>query len=161
MFDFGFIPFATITYDVLFIKYKKKMKFKQKQAKTANTYREESSIQLFEKSRFIVAVYLIGTFMVFTIIPDLTYLFVGINNNNETDLLLAACNILFALSNMADALIYIIFQRTICEIFFERIFRLFKVSPCSMKRSVRTGSHNNCVGVSGLSRSTNTLNTRF
>lgn len=133
LFDFGFVFLAIITYVVLFMKYKKSRQFQEKQVGTNRINKENSSAQLFRKSRFIVSVYLIGTFLVFTIVPDLTYLFVGIINNNKTDLLLEVCNISFAISNMADALIYIFVQTSIRKLLYDKAGCLLKFHCRSCK----------------------------
>ena len=59
---------------------------------------------------FKCLVLLILSFLIFMIVPDLIYLFVGIINGNETETLLTACWISYAVSMITDGLIYIFMQ---------------------------------------------------
>lgn len=95
-----FIIIASITYGFIFCKFKT----------STITRRRNSITQVFRKSRFYLPFSLILTFLVFIVIPDMVYLFIGIINGNETDLLLAVCWISYAISNMVDAWIYIFMQ---------------------------------------------------
>lgn len=123
-FDFGFILLAVITYSVLFMKYRRSTHSIEEHSdgETPRSKRRRStSVQLFRRSRFIVSIYLIGTYLVFTVASDLTFLFVGVINNNTSKVLLTATKISFAISNMADAIIYVFMQKRIRKLFCKKL----------------------------------------
>ena len=75
--------------------------------------KRESTFKIFRKSNFFIAVLLILTFVFFMLIPDLVYLFYGIVGNNKSDTLLAICEVLYAVSALANGWIYIFMQKSV------------------------------------------------
>ena len=107
---FAFIILALITYGFIFHKFKQSRKPPVrggKHTKSAN------SITVFRRSRFHIPVFLILTFLLFMIVPDLTYLFVAVINERNSPILLAICWISYCISNLVDAWIYIFMQRDV------------------------------------------------
>ena len=67
-----------------------------------------SRFQLFRASKFHTSVLLVLTFVVFLIVPDLTFLFYGILGERESEDLFHACCLSFTFANMTDVLIYLL-----------------------------------------------------
>ena len=55
-------------------------------------------------------IFLVLTFIVFLIIPDLTYLFYGILAQKKSDALFYACSLSYAFANFTDVIIYLYMQ---------------------------------------------------
>ena len=70
----------------------------------------------FKQSVYFVPSLLITTFLVFMVVPDLTYLFFGIVSNQRSPQLLAACFVSYAVSSLTDACIYIFLQRDVRQL---------------------------------------------
>ena len=66
-----------------------------------------TALTVFWNSRFIVSVLIIFNFLAFMLVPSLVYLIYGILGNNQSDTLLSACWIAFAVSNILDSFNYI------------------------------------------------------
>ena len=94
--EFVFIVLALTTYAFIFRKYaqahRKSPGIVFRRSKKLNAF------QLFRRSRFYIAVLLIITFLLLFVVPDLTYLFVGILQNKKSELLSTICWICYALS---------------------------------------------------------------
>ena len=61
-------------------------------------------------SRFYPTILLVLTFIVFLIVPDLTYLFYGIVAQKKSDALFYACSLSYAFANFTDVIIYLYMQ---------------------------------------------------
>lgn len=72
--------------------------------------RKRNAFQLFRRSRFYIAVLLIITFLLFFVVPDLTYLSIAVIQKKKSEILTHICWICYAISNLADAYIYIFVQ---------------------------------------------------
>ena len=75
----------------------------------------------FKKSVFYIPLLLILSFLVFVATPDLTYMFVGTINNNVSDILLAACSVSYAVSDLCDAWIYIYLQHDVRSLLLSKL----------------------------------------
>ena len=113
--EFCFIIIAVLTYSLIFRKRSNSTRKLSNISGMEVPVNKESKCKEFKKSFFFVPSLLIITFFVFMIIPDLTYLFVGIINNNPSETLSVTCWISYAVSNLADAGIYIYFLPDIRE----------------------------------------------
>ena len=60
--------------------------------------------------KFYPSFLLVATFVIFLIVPDLTYLFYGIIAQNKSDTLFDACSLSFAFANFTDVIIYLYWQ---------------------------------------------------
>ena len=116
---FGFIILALVTYCFIFHKYASTRGLPTENRRIRP--RRINVIQVFRKSRFYVPVMLILTFIIFMVIPDLTYLFVGIIGGEESPTLLIVCWICYAVSNLADAWIYIFEKTTVRRMLFRKL----------------------------------------
>ena len=112
--EFLYIIIAFATYYVIFRKYNKsQVRLSVISLSTANqstTVRKRNICAEFRKSFFLIPVLLISTYLIFMIIPDMTYLFVAVINNQHSNDLSNACWISYAISNLLDAGIYIYFH---------------------------------------------------
>ena len=82
--------------------------------------------RLIRTSRFFAIFLLIVTFILFIVVPDLVYLFVRVQNGQESNTLAITCWILYAVGNLADCYIYIFMQPAVRKQFSQKIF------PCKM-----------------------------
>lgn len=111
--EFAFIILAFLTYGFILRKYHQSRRSvlvhpHPQQIENAVNFR-----RIFKKSLFIIPILLITTFLIFMIIPDLTFLFVGIINESPSVMLSTACWLSYGISNFLDALIYIYFQNEV------------------------------------------------
>ena len=126
--EFAFVLLAVTTYFFIFQKYKKSYRVSSQRTKNVPTDKKaESSFRIFQKSRFFVPVLLILTFIIFMLIPDLIYLFVGVIKKNKSDILLASCWISYAVSNAVDACIYIFMQDPVKKLLWKKVRRLLEL----------------------------------
>lgn len=118
--EFTFIIIAVLTYALIFRKYCRSTRklsnistcgFPLEGAGGAGGGGASNKIKFaaFRSSFFFIPSILILTYLIFMVIPDLTYLFVAIINGRHSDLLALLCWICYALSNILDAVIYIFF----------------------------------------------------
>ena len=103
--EFAFIILAILTYGFIFHKYKETRGVPAQHG--TNNNQRHGCFHVFRKSRFYISVLLISSFIIFMIIPDLTYLFVAIINEKQSEVLSIICWISYAVSNLVDAYIYI------------------------------------------------------
>ena len=60
--------------------------------------------------KFYPSFLLVATFIIFLIVPDLTYLFYGIIARNTSQALFYACSLSYAVANLTDVIIYLYWQ---------------------------------------------------
>lgn len=108
--DFGFIILSLLTYGFIFYKYLETRQGPTTIRQNSSLQRQNSAFYVFRKSRFYVSVLVIFTFLLFIVVPDLVYLFLGIIQGNESEALLATCWISYAIGNLSDWYIYIMLQ---------------------------------------------------
>ena len=113
--EFTFIVLALITYGFIFHKYRQT---RLRVPGCMSVYKVTSTLHIFRKSRFYIPVLLIITFLLLMIAPDITYLIVGIVYKSESETLLTCCWISYAISNLADAYIYIFVQYEVRKEFY-------------------------------------------
>ena len=109
--EISFIFIAIATYTLIF------RKFANSTRKLSNIsamglpmiIKNKTKFAEFRKSFFFIPVVLILIYVTFMIIPDLTYLCVGVIQNNPSNTLRYACWISYGTSNFLDAIIYIFF----------------------------------------------------
>ena len=82
---------------------------------------DKGVFQLIRRSRFFMIFLLIVTFLMFIVVPDLTYLFVHVINNKHSKNLEIACWILYAVGNLADCYIYIFLQPPVRKLLIKKI----------------------------------------
>ena len=123
--EFAFILLAVVTYGFIFRKYTQAHRripgVSGVSLNLTNSRYNASAWQLFRRSRFYIPVLLIVTFLVFFVVPDLTYLFIGIIQNKRSKLLLTICWICYAISNIIDAYIYIFVQKSVRKALFNKL----------------------------------------
>lgn len=118
---FAFLLLAIVTYIYIFKAYNKSESVaSQRQKKIDEKKTPDSSFKIFRKSRFFVAVFLIFSFILFMVVPDLVILFVGVVNGDISDLLMSACWVSYAICNMADACVYIFLQNRVRRLLWRR-----------------------------------------
>lgn len=139
--EFLFIPFAFFTYGFIIRKYRTKHKAVSMRVSGQSTATVPSSVvgrkrRSFKMSVFYIPVMLITTFLIFMTIPDISYLFIAIINNNPSETLSSICWISYAVSNLIDAYVYIFLQHHVRHFILGR----FKEHRYGMK-SIRQTSH--------------------
>lgn len=136
---FSFIAIAFVTYGFLFYKFKVTREVPAAVGQQRSGARRRSSVyQVFRRSRFYIPVWLISTFIVFMLVPDMTYLFVGIILNQPSDALFFGCWISYALANLIDAWIYIYIQPAVRKLLLKKLRWRNRGSQRSSKASVYT-----------------------
>ena len=117
--NFSFITISLVTYVCIFRIYKRTHDTKWGQR---GTRRALSSWQVFRRSRFYVSVLMILTFLVFMVIPDLSYLFLVVIRGDKTrDFLLLCCYISYGICNIIDAWIYIYLQAPVRRLLIRKL----------------------------------------
>ena len=105
--DFAFLIIAVLTYSLIFHKRNDSVRKMSNISGLGVEVHNENKCS--EKSLYIVPLLLIIIFLVFMVIPDLTCIFIGTINSKLSETLNIICWILYAVSNIADAGIYIYF----------------------------------------------------
>lgn len=118
--NFIFIIISLVTYGLIFLKYRRTRK-----SPSCNGQPRQSVYQTFRNSRFYVPVLLILTFLVFIVVPDLTYLFVAVVKGNDSTTLLVACWISYAIGNLSDCYIYIFMQRSVRRLLLKKLMKIW------------------------------------
>jgi len=126
--EIGFILLAFYTYTFIFRKFKAGRKPPHqpliKGSKISAT-RQNSTFEAFRSSRFYISVFLIFTFILFMIIPDLVYLFLVVVPENVLRLskekILTGCLISYGIANLSDAFIYIFLQAEVKKYVFRKL----------------------------------------
>lgn len=112
--EFAFIILALTTYGFIFFKYRQsQLKMPGGMVTTQSYRRRRSTVEIFQQSRFSAVLLLIVTFLFFMVVPDIVYLFVAILYDIKSEILLTACWISYAISNLVDAYIYIFMQHDV------------------------------------------------
>lgn len=141
--EFLFLIIALLTYIMIFNKFNKTSKNLSLSAtriasplKITRTQPPGESLSKFKRFRdsfFFLPSLLVSTFILFMIVPDLVYLFIGIIHGNATDVLKNACWISYAISNLIDAVLYIFLLKDVRCFLLKRIicyqcerFRIFR-----------------------------------
>ena len=122
--DFLFIILALITYQYIFAELKLSHKRVTIDTRPTDT-KDHDHLQVDEirrltnsatnlprltLSRFYPSILLVLTFVIFLIVPDLTYLFYGIVAQKKSDALFFACSLSYAVANFTDVIIYLYMQ---------------------------------------------------
>ena len=105
-FQIFFLGLAVTAYSVIFRAYKQAKNHRPGTLPGMRLHRQ-SSFKLFRKSRFVVFMLLVTTFVVFMILPDVTYVVMAKIYDIHSDVLVTSCMICYASSNLSDAFIYI------------------------------------------------------
>lgn len=127
--NIGFIMLAVVTYVFIFKQYRKtrmnpvRLKNNAESQDGENTQQDDSAWTVFRNSRFYISVLLILSFILFMVVPDMTYLMYGIINEKKNDDLAAACWISYAISNCVDAIIYILLQEDVRNLLWKKLGR--------------------------------------
>lgn len=133
IFEISFIILAFSTYLFIFLKYKKSCRVTvTRRSGSSLSDRRASNFQIFQKSKFFVPVLIILSFVIFMFIPDMVYLFIGIVNKKESEVLLASCWISYAVSNAVDACIYIFMKESVRTLLWEKTNHFLKLITCSI-----------------------------
>ena len=124
--EFLFVFLAITTYIFIFRKYKitrispaPNLEILKLSPKTRK--RRRSSFYIFRRSKFFIPVLLILTFLIFMVGADLTLLFVGVIQGNDSLELRTAVFISYAISNLFDAWIYIFLQKDVKRLLYRKL----------------------------------------
>ena len=144
--EFSFVVLTIITYSYIFHKFKKSRVIPTTSG--SDMKQNVNAFTAFRNSKFFISVLLILTFLLFMVIPDLVYLFVGTVGGNKSPVLLTACWISYAISNLADACIYIFLQPDVKrhlwkKLHFDRQLGTSRVILCRKNIYVVSKNNNN------------------
>ena len=131
--DAIFIVLAIAVYYKIFRKYTRSQ---QKLSNDAIHRQRESAFQLFVQSKFFIAVLLISSFLMFTIIPDMIFSYYQISDKPISSKLDTICYILFVTSDLADVFIYVFVQVKVRKILWKKINGLSLRCKCSRNEEV-------------------------
>ena len=115
-FDIAFVTVATITYTFIFQKYRHTRREPPQYTHTSANVQQPSLFQVFRKSRFYIAVLLISNFLIFKVIADFLFFFIGVVAKNDTPVTNITTFTMWALSDLLDAWIYIFVHKPIREV---------------------------------------------
>ena len=105
---------AVLAYTLIFREYVKTRSFPTPSCTSAGVgaaSHQRSMWNIFRKSRFYISVWLILTFFLFMVVPDLTYLTVMKIKGQVSETLSILCFISYAISNIIDFFIYIFMDK--------------------------------------------------
>jgi hypothetical protein len=128
--NFIFIILAVTSYGFIFHKFRqsrhdhimvKDRLIAKDKTKTVKQNMKASIFQLIRRSKFFMIFLLIVTFLLFIVVPDLTYLFVRVVNGKDSKTLEVACWILYAVGNLADCYIYIFMQPAVKKLLMKKL----------------------------------------
>ena len=137
-FEIIFSILAVVTYSKLFKKHRKSYKMSQNirhcRSRRNAVRKVTTSLRIFWKSRFIISVNIIASFLLFRLTPTLVYLVYGILLHNHSDMLLTSCSIGYSLHNITNAFIYTFLTVSVKSLMFDRVKKFFnrnKISDAS------------------------------
>ena len=142
--DLVFIILGMLTYALIFQKYRRsyvlqkqvvqpsRLKIFQRASYKDAPEEPKSIFEVFIKSQFFIPVILILVFIIFVTIPDLVYLFCGMNAHDELkNKYLAWCGISYAVCNVVDAMVYVFLQQNVRQLLKNHLKNL--VNKCCRK----------------------------
>ena len=124
IYNVGFLILATISYIIIFHKFKKSKRNTHLtiNCRLANNLEKHRKLrQIFTNSRFFVTLLIVFSFLLFVIIPDFIYLVYGFTNNEDDGKLGKVVEILYAISFFLDALVYIFLQNRVRNLLWKKI----------------------------------------
>jgi len=116
--EITFIILAISTYGFIF------HKFAKTRTLPVHTHgsQRRSLFQIFRASRFYISVWLILTFLLFMVVPDLTYLGVNVAYGYVPEVLKICIFISYAISNIVDAVIYIFMEPRVRKVLVRKLW---------------------------------------
>lgn len=134
--DFGYIILAISVYSYMFYRHQKSYKMKNKYTKRRlSKQRLSTTTDAFVDSRFYTTILLVFSFSIFIIIPDLTYMFLGMQQihffhgsntlaDNQSDILFDLCRVSYAIASTIDFFIYIFIRPDVQAILCKKCHQL-------------------------------------
>lgn len=126
--EFLYIIIAFATYWAIFQKYRSSnLRLSTISLASVNNMSmrpQRSLCQEFRRSFFFIPFLLISTYLVFMIIPDLTFLFEAVIKDKYSEDLQNLCWISYAVSNLLDAAIYIFFIKDVRLFLIDKLYKL-------------------------------------
>ena len=123
--DVIFITLAFVTYTVLFWKYKLSRNFRVKITKIRK--RRENSFDVFRRSRFYIPVLLILSFLLLVLVPHVVGFLYGQVHQKQWDMVNSICWMLYAVSDIINAWVYIFVQRPVRTLLWKKIHSAIKL----------------------------------
>lgn len=118
--DVPFLLLAIIVYYKIFCKFSQS----HKRITAPRKQKQDSSIKIFIKSRFLITALLIVSFILFTFIPDMIFTYYAFTHHHISYQLEAICYILFAISDLSDAIIYIFIKHEVRKLLLQKLSRV-------------------------------------
>ena len=134
-----FILTAFVTYaSIIYIFYRSRQNLWGKEKRSRNerigrTRQKKVNSSNFRK-QYLIPTLLISTFIVFMTVPDFTYLFVAVIYKSPSELLDVLCSCSYAVSNLADGVIYVFFVPDIRRFLREWYMSLLRRMSCCCDR---------------------------
>ena len=164
--EIGFVVLALFTYTFIFRKFKAGRKPPHQpflKGSNVPAARQNSTFEAFKNSRFYISVLLIFTFILFMIIPDLSFLFLCVLPDNisalQKEKIRTVCWISYGIANLSDAFIYIFLQVEVKKYAFSKIRKTERQRHWCMAdealRKKKKSSGKNYIEGSGLPLTTN------
>ena len=125
IFDIVFVFVAISSYSFIFYRYKQTRVNPAQRRGVPNP--EQSIFRIFRNSRFFISVLLISSFLLFMVIPNLIYSFVLIKHISDElsfILIVPLLLIMYEISILCDALVYIFIQRNVRRLLWRKLRRM-------------------------------------
>lgn len=120
--DVPFLLLAIVVYYKIFRKFSRS--HRRITSSTPRKHKQDSSFQIFIHSRFLITALLILSFVLFTFIPDMIFTYYAFTHHHISYQLEAVCYILFAISDLSDAIIYIFIKNEVRKLLLQKLSRL-------------------------------------
>ena len=131
-----FIIHVGITYTFIFKRHKGTIK--QRKKIVSNQNQQPSTTYVFHKPRLKmnIVLLLILIFLLFIVIPHLSYVFGIVIPHKKSDIFFAICEISYTLSDIMHSIVYIFLQRNIRKLLYRKL-HIKKVNKEVVRRSMR------------------------
>lgn len=116
--NFSFLSLAAVTYIFMFNAFRTSYVKRNNRTNPTERKAKESVATAFMSSRFYITVLIILTYIIFTVIPNLIFIF---HSGKLSELTVVLFNISYRLSDLSDAIIYVFLQKSVREIFWRKL----------------------------------------
>ena len=122
----------------MFLEYKRSRE--RRRVETPSSAAAMYSFALLKQTKFYIPMLLVGTFIVFMVVPDMVMLFYGILGETISETLTVSCSISYTISSIADGVIYIFLQPAVMSLLKTSIGKLIDASGFMMVAESETTS---------------------
>ena len=137
VFDFVFVVLAILTYWFMFTQYTKS-KRRMSSRRQPDNVRQYGVWHMFSKSRFFIAVLLIGNFLVFATLPDFVQIITTyVTHSYISDMTVRIFTLSSQIADVFDGYIYIFLQPCVKKVLCEKFKRLKRSNQIQRDRECR------------------------